>query len=78
MTDVADLQGDEIASPKLAVDAQVKEREISHPPFHLQADTQRPDVLHFERCLLPDDLALVPRLAVSGAAFGCHDGLPSS
>jgi hypothetical protein len=57
---------------------QVEEREISHLPFHLQADTQRPDVFHLERRLLPDDLALVPRFAVSGIAFGCHDGLPSS
>ena len=78
MTDVSDLEGDEIASAKLAVDTQVEEREISHPPFHLQANTQRPDVFHFEGCLLPDDLALVPRLAVSGFAFGFHDGLPSS
>lgn len=78
MTDVSDLEGDEIASAKLAVDIQVEEREISHPPFHLQPDTQRPDVMHFEGCLLPDDLALVPQLVVSGIAFGCHDGLPSS
>jgi hypothetical protein len=40
MTDVSDLEGDEIAPAKLAVDTQVEEREISHPPFHHQADAQ--------------------------------------
>jgi hypothetical protein len=75
MTDVSGLEGDEIAAAKPAVDTQVEEREIPHPPFHLQADTQRPDVFHFEGCLLADDLAFVPRLAVSGIACGSHDGL---
>lgn len=56
-----------------AVDTQVEERQISHAPFHPEAGTQCPDVFHLERRLLPDDLVLVPRLAVSGVALGCHD-----
>jgi len=55
MTDIPDLERDEIAAAQLAVDAQVEEREFAHPALHLEADAQRPDVLELERCLLPDD-----------------------
>jgi hypothetical protein len=78
MTHVPDFERDEIAAAQLAVDAQVEEREFAHPALHLKADAQRPDVLDLEGCLLPDDLALVPRLARNGVACGSHDGLPSS
>jgi hypothetical protein len=54
------------------------ERQFAHPALHLDANAQRPDVLELEGRLLPDDLAHVPRLAMSGAACGSHDGLPSS
>jgi hypothetical protein len=33
--------------------------------------------LEFERCLLPDDLALVPWLAMSSFVVGFHDGPPT-
>jgi len=78
MTYVPDLERYEIAAAQLAVDAQVEEREFAHPVLHLEANAQRPDVLGLERCLLPDDLALVPRLARSGVACVSRDGLPSS
>ena len=52
--------------------------QLANPALHLQPDPQGPDVLELERCLLPNELALVPRLAVRGIAFGFHDGLPSS
>ena len=78
MTNVPDLQGNEVASTQLAVNTQVKQRELAYPVLHLEADAERPDVLELERSLLPDDLALVPRLAMSGVARGFHDGLPSS
>lgn len=78
VADVAHLQRDEVASAKLAVDAQVEEREFADPVLHLKTNPKRPDVLQLEGGLLPDDLALVPRLAMSGVACGSHDGLPSS
>jgi len=70
MAHVPDLEGNEVASPQLAIDAQVEEREFAYAAFHLKVDAQRPDVLQLEGRLLPDDLALVPRLAMSGIACG--------
>lgn len=44
----------------------------------LGSDAKRPGVLELERSLLPDDLAFASRHAMSVAACGAHDGLPSS
>jgi hypothetical protein len=63
---------------QLAVDAEVEEGEFANSALHLQSDAQGPDVLELERRLLPDELALVPRLAMNDFACGTHDGLPSS
>src|SRR5690606_4198834 len=65
MADVADLQSDQVAAAQLAVDTQVEKCELTHPVLHLEPYAERPDVLEFERRLLPDDLALVPRLTES-------------
>jgi hypothetical protein len=78
MAHVPHPEGDAVAAAQLAVDAHVEEGELSHPGLHLETDAQRPDVLELEGRLLPDDLALVPRLAMNGVACGSHDGLPSS
>jgi hypothetical protein len=78
VANVPDLEGNEGASTKLAVDPQIEEREFAHPVFHLESNTECPDVLGLERSFLADDLALVPWLAVNGVGYGCHDGLPSS
>jgi hypothetical protein len=78
MADVSDLQADEVATAKLAVDSQIEEGELSHPAFHLQTDTKGPNLLDLEWSFLPDDLALVPRLAMNCVGYGSHDGLPSS
>jgi hypothetical protein len=78
VTDIPDLQAHEVAAAKLAVDSQVEECELTHPVFHLKADSERPDVLDLERCFLANDLALVPRFAMNGVGCGFHDGLPSS
>ena len=64
--------------PEFAVDSQVEECKLAHPVLHLEADSERPDILDFERCFLADDLALVPRFAMNGVVYGVHDGLPSS
>lgn len=78
MADVADLERNEVAPTKLAVDAEVEEREFAYSVLHLKTNSKRPDVLDLERSLLADDLALVPPLAKSGVGCDSHDGLPSS
>ena len=73
-----DPEADEVAATQLAVDSQVEECEFAHPVFHLQTNSECPDVLELERCLLADDLALVPWLAMNSVGDGPHGGLPSS
>jgi hypothetical protein len=75
---VADLQGNQVAAAQLAVDPDVEEGQLADPAFHLEANAQRPDVFQLERCLLSNDLALVPRRVVDRSACSFHDGLPSS
>ena len=78
MTHIADLEGDEVAAGKLAVDAQVEECQLTHQVLHLKPNPQRPDVLGLERGLLADDLALVPWLVIICVGNRTQDGLPSS
>jgi hypothetical protein len=78
VADVPDLEADEVAAAQLAVDPEVEEGKLAHSIFHLQTDSKRPDVLKLERCLLADDLALVPWLAMNSVGVGPHDGLSSS
>jgi len=78
MADVSDFETDEITAAQFAVDPQVEECKLANPTIDLEAGAKRPDVLHLERRLLADDLALVPRLAMRCVDVGIHDGLPSS
>lgn len=75
---VLSLEADQVASAQLTVNAEVEESQFANPALHLQPDTQGPDVLKLERSLLPDELPLVPRLAMNGIVCSTHDGLPSS
>lgn len=68
MAHVADLEGYEVASAQLAVDAKLEEREIADSTYHLKADAQRPDVLDLKGGLLSNDLSLVPGLVMNGMA----------
>jgi hypothetical protein len=70
VADVADPQCDEVATPELAVDAQVEERQLAHAVLHLEPHPKCPDVLELEWSLLPDDLALAElhRRLAGGAA----------
>src|SRR6516225_595624 len=70
VADFIDFELQKIASPQLAVDAQIEEGQFASTMFELQADAKRPDLLAFERRLLSDDLSLVPRGAVFGR--GCR------
>jgi hypothetical protein len=78
MADVPDLEADEVTASKLAIDSKVEESKLAHSVPHLETDPECPDVLELEWCLLADDLALVPWLAMDGVGYGSHDGLPSS
>jgi hypothetical protein len=78
VTHVPNLEGDQVAATQLAVDAEVEQCQFADPAFHLQSNAQRPDVLELEWRPLPDELALVPRLAMDEIACRTHDGLPSS
>ena len=78
VADVPDLQPHQVAAAELAVDSQVEKCQLPHPVLHLEANSQCPDVLELERRLLPNDLALVPWLAINSGGNRFHDGLPSS
>lgn len=62
---VTDLECYEVTSAELDVHTEVEECKLSHPTLHLKTHAQSPDVLDLEWCLLPDDLAFVPRLAMN-------------
>lgn len=73
VSDVADTQADEIAPAALAVDCQVKEREIPNTSLQLQGHADCPDFMELERWLWRDDSALVPRFRESngGLTMSC-------
>lgn len=69
--DIRDAKAHQIARPKLAVDGDVEQDEISNPLRHLQPDAHDPNFLEPEGWLLPDQLPLVPGgITVFGAAGG--------
>ena len=78
MTHVSDPEGYKVAAATLAVDAQIGQGPLPNSVLHPKPNPERLDVLELERGLLPDDLALVPRLAMDCDGNGSHDGLPSS
>jgi hypothetical protein len=79
MLDVAHLQRDQVAAAQLAVDAQIEQRQLARAALLLHARTNRPYVLRLERCLLPDELALVSGHALSSSGLvGLHGGSPST
>ena len=68
----------EVSPVECKLVTQLEQGKFAHPVHHLKSNPQRPDVLELERSHLADDLALVPRLAMSRNRNGAHDGLPSS
>lgn len=75
MAGIPDLERNEVAPAKLAVDAKVKEGKLAYSVLHLKTNAKSPDVLDLKRSLLADDLAFVPRRTKSGVGCGSHDGL---
>ncbi len=64
MRDIPDPQLDQVARSQLAIDGQIEQRQLPSAIGKLQSNPDSPDVLELEGCLLTDDLAFVPRIAV--------------
>ena len=58
MTDIPDLEGNEVAAAKLAVDSQVEQSELAHSILHLKTNAERPDVLELNGAFWPTILPL--------------------
>ena len=75
VADVTYAQLDQVAGSKLAVDGEVEQCQFAATVGELQAGPNRPYLFEFKRCLLTDELSLVPGFANgSGATF--HGWLP--
>src|SRR5262249_60846925 len=62
-SNVLDPEGDDITTAQLAVDGQVKHRQLANAAFDLQLRADCPDVLRTKRRLGADQLALIPSQA---------------
>jgi hypothetical protein len=65
MSDIANAQLHEIAAAQLAVDRQIEQREFALAIAQLEANAYCPNLPEFERCVLPDQLSLVPGIAAA-------------
>jgi hypothetical protein len=61
MANVAYPHFHQVAGSQFAVESQVEHGEFTNPVLTLTLDSDRPNLFQFERRLLPDDHALVPR-----------------
>jgi hypothetical protein len=57
---VAHAEAHQVGCAQFAVDAQVKERQLSGSALHLQTHPDGPDLPEIKRCLLTHEPALVP------------------
>ena len=73
MTNVANLELDQIASPQLTVESQVEHSQFPDSMFELQSHPDSPDILQLEWRLLAHQFALVPRFVVGLVARFFHD-----
>jgi hypothetical protein len=74
MRHVAHPQADKVTPSELAVDREVEYGEVAHFVRVLQMNADGPDVLGFERCLLANQLPLVPGFPMRMFS-GFHDRL---
>ena len=80
---IANLQPDEIAAPELAIDREIEEDEVSHIAVKFKSGPDRLDLPHFQRRLLPRQLARIqpampclPRACGRVLQFVFHDVPP--
>jgi hypothetical protein len=59
--DIGNLEADEIAASEFAVDRQVEQGELARVVLELEADADARDLREFQRWLLADQVAFVPR-----------------
>jgi hypothetical protein len=59
--DVVDAKLHEVTAPQLAVDREIEQREIACSSLQLQPNADGPDLFRFQRALLVDEPAFVPR-----------------
>jgi hypothetical protein len=57
---IVDLQPHKIAASEFAIDGKIEKSEVARSVLQLQPDPDCPNVLRFERTLLPGDTSLVP------------------
>jgi hypothetical protein len=57
---LANFQSDEITTPELAVDRQIKQGQVADPPHALEMKAGGPDLLRLEGRFGTDEAALVP------------------
>jgi hypothetical protein len=62
MTEISNLQLEQIAGPQLAVDTEIEQRQFPLSAKDLKPDADSPNFLQFERGFLTNKFALVPRL----------------
>jgi hypothetical protein len=60
-THIIDLQPHEVAAPQLAVDGEIEQSEVASSSFKLEPDADCPNFFRFQRTLLANEPALVPR-----------------
>ena len=75
MGDIGYPELHQVAGTELRVDCEVEEDEVTDLVAELKANANSPDVFQLERCLLPDQLALIPGLLVLRCVKNCHDQL---
>ena len=69
---ITNAKPNQIASPQLAVDGEVEQREFSGSPGQLQPNPDGPDLFQLQRGLLAEQLAPVPRYCTP---FGLGGGI---
>jgi hypothetical protein len=58
--DIVDLWADEIAASELAIDCEIEQGKVARSVLELEPDPDCPDILRFQRSLLPGKSSLVP------------------
>jgi hypothetical protein len=61
VTDVSNLQLEQVAGPQLAVDAKIEQRQFAGSAIDSKPDADRPNFFEFERRLLTNKFAFFPR-----------------
>jgi len=58
--DVVDLQPHEVTASELAIDGEIEQGKVARSVLELEPDPDCPDILRFQRSLLPGKSSLVP------------------